>query len=112
MNARWIVHAGLNRDADDYMRYLEATDPARLQRSCRNARLMVGVRDRTEDPKPWFYAGLLSLATAAEAEQFAGRHWLTYAAVSREPKPCPYENSDAALEKLYRIREALARLPR
>ena len=110
MNARWIVQAGLDRDAENYMRHLESTDSSRLERSCQNARLLASLREPAEDPKPWFYAGLFSLATPEEVERFIGRHWMTRSAVSAVPLPCPDGNPQAAIARLQRIRDALSRL--
>jgi hypothetical protein len=110
VNARWIVQAGLDRDAEDYMQHLEASDPSRLERSCQNARWLASLRKPAEDPKPWFYAGLFSLATPEEVQRFVGRHWLTCSAVSAVPLPSPVGNPLAAIETLQRIREALSRL--
>jgi hypothetical protein len=42
---------------------------------------MCGMRNPLEDPKPWFYAGLFSLATADEARRFLGTHRVTKALV-------------------------------
>src|SRR5687768_2219458 len=50
LNSSWIVQAGLDRDAEDYMRHLETSDPPRLERSCQNARLLVDQRPHSEDP--------------------------------------------------------------
>jgi len=110
LNARWIVRSGLDRAAEEFLQHLEASDPARLQRSCRNARTMVDLREPSEDPKPWFYAGLFSLGTPEEAERFLRQHWLTHAAVSSLPMPPPAEDAHSVTEKLRRIREALAQL--
>lgn len=110
VNARWLVNGGLDRDAENYIQHLEAVDLPRLERSCRIARRLVDIRDRSEDPKPWFYAGLFSLATTAEAERFAGRHPLTLAAISPVPHPGEANRSPATLGIILRIREALARV--
>ena len=67
---------------------------------------------RSEDPKPWFYAGLFSLATPEEAERFAGTHWLTSSAIAEEQDPRLTAESPELIEKLGRIREALARVRR
>jgi hypothetical protein len=111
LNQRWLVRGELDRDADDYMRHLESIDPRRLDQSCKNAWRMTELREDTEDPKPWFYAGLFSLATEAETEQFLARHWLTRAAVSAEAKPRDEKVSAATAEKLRRLRDALGSLP-
>ena len=103
------MHGGLDRDAENYLRHLEETDPARFERSCRNARRLTDLRKRSEDPKPWFYAGLFSLATPEEAERFAGTHWLTSVAIAEEDPRLTAESAEL-VEKLGRIREALARV--
>lgn len=77
VNARWIVHHGLKDAAQRYMDHLEGLDPARLRRCCERAHRLMTERAATEDPKPWFYAGLFSLATRDEAERFLSDHWFT-----------------------------------
>ena len=42
---------------------------------------MCGLRHQLSDPKPWFYAGLFSMATAAEAARFLENHRTTRAAL-------------------------------
>ncbi len=81
VNDKWIVHHNLNNSADDWMRHLAALDDGRLVPSCEIARAMCAARDRMVDPKPWFYAGLFHLATAAEAHRFLANHALTRATV-------------------------------
>ena len=111
LNTRWLVHGGLDRDADAYIRHLEALDPARLARSCEHAWRMLNLRNEcAEDPKPWFYAGLFSLATNAEAERFLQRHCLTRAAVAPDAGPPREAMSAATMQKLSQLRNALARL--
>ena len=110
LNCSWIVHGGLDRHADEYLRHLAATDTERLARSCRRARLMLQAREPAEDPKAWFYSGVFSLATPEEVERFIGQHWMTRAAVSSTPVADPLGISKAAIEKLRRIRVALSRL--
>ncbi|RYD36484.1 MAG: hypothetical protein EOP87_05400, partial [Verrucomicrobiaceae bacterium] len=70
INQRWIVHRGLGKRAEDWMNHLQETDPPRLRISCEAARLMIRRWSEEGDPKPWFYAGLFSTATAEEAEKF------------------------------------------
>lgn len=70
VNGQWIVREGFRQTAADYLDLLEADDPDRLSRSCLRARQMLDLRERTEDPKPWFYAGLFSLTKPEEAERF------------------------------------------
>ena len=81
VNDRWIVHHNLNNSADDWMRHLAVLDDGRLTPSCEIARAMCAARDRMVDPKPWFYAGLFHLATAAESRKFLSNHGLTRATV-------------------------------
>jgi hypothetical protein len=81
VNAEWIVHRGLNRKAADYIEHLAKVDPARLERSGRAAYLLTRKRDPADDPKPWFYGGLFSLATADEAKEFLASHSFTAALV-------------------------------
>lgn len=67
VNARWIVREGFREAAAAYLEALERDDPERLGRSCARARRTLDLRDPSDDPKPWFYAGLFSLATPEEA---------------------------------------------
>src|SRR4051794_20202758 len=63
VNGRWIVHHGLDQRAKAYMDHLAGVDPRRLERSCQLAHQLAR-QAAPEDPKPWFYAGLFSLADA------------------------------------------------
>ncbi len=68
----------------------------------------------TEDPKPWFYAGLFSLAAPDEATRFLQGHWFTAACIpsgAAMPAAASKDLADETQDKLHRIREALARLP-
>jgi hypothetical protein len=76
LNGRWIVHGQLNGTTAAYMDYLAETDPERLARSCRLAHHLVRTLRPAEDPKPWFYGGIFSLATATEAARFLDQHAL------------------------------------
>jgi len=115
VNARWIVHHDLSKSGESYLEYLAKNDPQRLAESCRNAYRLVGERGSVEDPKPWFYGGLFSLATAAEAKEFLAGHSFTAAVI-----PCAPENPElkaslaaagqATRETIRRIRSAIARL--
>lgn len=114
VNGRWIVHQGLDERAQDYMDHLEETDPKRLERSCRLAHQLVR-QAGPEDPKPWFYAGLFSLATVEEATKFFASHWFTLSAIphlaERLCPPAPTASiGQAAHDKLGRIRQALVGL--
>jgi len=82
VNGRWLVRESLREDASAYLDHLAATDPARLREVCRRAHVLVGGHPG-EDPKPWFYAGLFSLATMAEAERYLRGHDFTIACIPR-----------------------------
>lgn len=112
-NATWIVHHDLGRSAKLYLDHLAKADPARLRASCRNAYAMVWKRDEMEDPKPWFYCGLFSLATKEELHEFLANHWLTRIVTSTtEGVQIPLAESvgEVTLEKIRRLREALGDL--
>ena len=81
INRSWIVHNNLNDQADAWITYLADLGDGRLNASCEIAREMCDLRDPLDDPKPWFYAGLFHLATAAEAKQFLDTHRVTKATV-------------------------------
>ncbi len=81
VNQSWIVRHGLAERADEWLAHLEQHDNRRLVTACETAQAMCRVRDRSEDPKPWFYVGLFSGATAAEAKQFLANHRLTPASL-------------------------------
>jgi hypothetical protein len=81
VNRSWIVRHGLAERAEEWLAHLERRNDVRLETACQTARAMCGVRDRSEDPKPWFYAGVFSPATADEAKQFLANHRLTPASV-------------------------------
>jgi hypothetical protein len=83
VNARWLVHHRLREDAANYLDHLAAVDPARLKRSCGIARSMVQRCGPGSDPKPWFYAGLFSLATVEEGRRFLAGHESTRMAVPK-----------------------------
>ncbi|MEI7956735.1 MAG: hypothetical protein WCJ66_16340 [Verrucomicrobiota bacterium] len=92
VNRTWLVRGGLDVTADAWLSHLEQTDPARLLASCEIARTLSRGPDHTHDPKPWFYAGLFSLASAAEARQYLTTHRFTAAAI-------PALAQDAALNQ-------------
>lgn len=81
VNRTWIVRGGLDGDAEAWLEHLAELGDGRLERSCEAAKAMCDIRDRSEDPKPWFYAGLFSLATAEEARRFLAGHRITQAAL-------------------------------
>ncbi len=82
VNGRWIVRESLRQDAADYLDHLAATDPERLRRACARARTLSRGHPG-EDPKPWFYAGLFSLATLPEARRYLRGHDFTLACIPR-----------------------------
>ena len=81
VNRTWLVRGRLNQDAEAWLDHLAALDDGRLEASCEAARRMCGLRDPGCDPKPWFYAGLFSLATPDEAKKFLADHRITRAVV-------------------------------
>jgi hypothetical protein len=114
VNGRWIVHHGLDQRARAYMNHLAKVDPERLERSCQFAHQLAR-QAAHEDPKPWFYAGLFSLATAEEAKQFLANHWFILSTIqSLTAEPCSAtpagDIGQAARDKISRIRQALSRL--
>jgi hypothetical protein len=110
-NARWIVHHNLSRNAEAYLGHLAQRDERRLLLSCRNAYLMVWLRDSMDDPKPWFYSGLFSLTTPIEADRFLANHWLTRTLADRGDQSSLENLKEITREKLQRIQEAMAKLP-
>jgi hypothetical protein len=82
VNGRWIVRESLRGDAEAWLDHLAASDPARLHEVCCRARRLTSANPG-EDPKPWFYAGLFSLATREEASQFLKGHDFTIACIPR-----------------------------
>ncbi len=112
LNCRWIVHHGLGQSAEAYLDHLAKTDPQRLERSCRTAQQLARLA-KQEDPKPWFYAGLFSLANVDEARQFLADRWFTISAIPALAAELgstipPEAMGAAAREKIQRIQEALA----
>ncbi len=81
VNRSWIVRSNLNQHAESWLDYLGRLNDGRLERVCKIARAMCSQRDRQIDPKPWFYAGLFSLATLEEAKLFVVTHRLTKAVI-------------------------------
>lgn len=77
VNARWLVHSDLRGSATAYLDHLEVTDPERLLDSCRIVRELMRRLGPAEDPKPRFYAGVFSLATPQEAQQYLHAHLFT-----------------------------------
>ena len=81
VNRSWLVRSNLNDHSEAWLDYLAGLNDGRLQRSCEMARSLCNLRGTYDDPKPWFYAGLFCLATAAEAKRFLDVHRVTKAAV-------------------------------
>jgi hypothetical protein len=115
LNSQWIVHNGLERRAEAYIAHLAATAPARLDIACRRAARLVFSCEPSEDPKPWFYAGLFSVPTIEEAEQYLADHWFTaqcVPAVADHSKrwKSPDEIGPQTEAKIARVRNAVAEL--
>jgi hypothetical protein len=96
------------------MDHLAKVDPERLERSCQLA-YQLAREAAPEDPKPCFYAGLFSLATVEEAEEFLANHWFTLSSIpSLTAQSCPASTAgaigQAASDKIARIRQTLSRL--
>ena len=81
VNRSWITRSNLSDHAEAWMQYLARMEGDRLEKSCEIARDMCAIRNREIDPKPWFYSGLFSLATRAEAKYFISSHRLTKAII-------------------------------
>jgi hypothetical protein len=117
VNRTWIVRGHLNDQAEHWLEHLASLDDGRLRQSCENARAMCGLRAPLDDPKPWFYAGLFSLATPAEARTFLASHRVTKSLV---PSMADDEEVRLWLDRvgpethhlLDRLRQALARVYR
>jgi len=112
VNSRWLVHDGLDESARAYLEHLEATDPARLVRSCRIARSMMERNSgcAIEDPKPRFYGGLFSLATPEEGRCYLGGRLFLEALWSGDNPPPGHGLSEATLRKLETLREEIAQV--
>ncbi len=115
VNRSWLVRDHLNEHAKAWLDHLYTLADGRLERSCEIARAMCGLRNRIDDPKPWFYAGLFSLATAPEARAFLVTHRVTKAAI-----PAMADDEDVRLwldqispetqELVARLRQAIAQV--
>src|SRR5690606_25369759 len=115
VNSRWIVRQGLRESSAAYLDHLAATDPEKMMRSCRRARHLTHQSGSGEDPKPWFYAGLFSLATDEEASRFLAEHPFTLAALPRYAGKmpgylCPDRVAQTTWEKVLRIRQGVTAL--
>ena len=115
VNSGWLVRGGLDATTDAWLDLLEQTDPTRLLASCEIARALCRGPDHTIDPKPWFYAGLFSLATYQEARRFLTAHRFTAAAIPALAQDETLNQwaatlSPASRELLARVREAVRHL--
>jgi hypothetical protein len=81
VNRAWLVRGNLNERTEAWLDHLASSGDGRLLESCATARAMCGCRQHEEDPKPWFYSGIFSLATAEEARRFLEHHRVTKATV-------------------------------
>jgi hypothetical protein len=112
INRSWIVRHQLNDHADAWLAYLAESDAGRLEASCLMAQKMCDRRMKTDDPKPWFYAGLFHLATVDEARRFLDLHRVTKAtvpAMAADESVCLWLDrvSPETRELLARLRQAL-----
>ena len=112
INGRWICHADLSETASRWMNHLAATAPDRLAASARQAFHLVKASGKACDPKPWFYAGLFSLATAEEQQEWLSRHPFTAAVVGRHGSAfledlAHHAVADDTARLVVRIQEAL-----
>jgi hypothetical protein len=96
INERWIVRGNLRESARDYLDHLASVDPARLERSCGIALALTRTRERLEDPKPLFYAGLFCLASRSEAEVYLTAHRLTLMVWRKLRDELPDDSGNAA----------------
>ena len=117
INRCWFVRGGLDASTDAWLAHLEETDPARLLASCEIARALSRGSDHTHDPKPWFYAGLFSLATPEEAAAYLATHRFTAAAIPALAQDEALNHwvaslSPASRELLTRLRAAVGALAR
>ena len=114
LNGRWIVNNKLNDSAAAWMEHVGEADPERLARSCQLAHVLVHTLDPAEDPKPWFYGALFSLATPWEAGKFLAGHPLLASVVPALQSgglPATLESvNDTTRRKILRLRDVLHRL--
>lgn len=105
------MRESLRGDASAYLDHLAGVDPGRLGESCRRARVLT-TNHPAEDPKPWFYSALFSLATEDEAKRFLKGHDFTIACIPRLARGglgalrVDEVRSDTA-DKIHRVRAAL-----
>lgn len=81
VNRSWIVRDCLADHAEAWLDHLAGLNDGRAARVCEAARRMCALRNEFDDPKPWFYAGLFSLATQDEAKRFVQNHRVTKATI-------------------------------
>lgn len=81
VNRSWIVRDGLADHAEAWLDHLAGLQDGRAEIVSKAALRMCDLRSPLDDPKPWFYAGLFSLATPEEARRFLGGHRVTKATV-------------------------------
>lgn len=115
VNDRWIVHHGLKEAARDYLEKLQREDPERLRNACERARRLVKLCGPGRDPKPWFYAGLFSVATLEEATHYLEGRWFTASCIpafadTLGKHMAPVGVGPEAQAKLKRIRAAVDEL--
>lgn len=113
VNRRWFVRGGLDDTTEAWLDHLERSDPERFLASCEIARDLSRGPDRIHDPKPWFYAGLFSLATTKEARTYLTAHRFTAAAIPALAQDDELNRWAATLnpasrDLLGRVREAVA----
>lgn len=112
INARWEVHCGLREAAAAWMDYLTENDAPRLLQCTSMAAELSRGPGYGGDPKPWFYGGLFSGATADEARRFVSPHPLTHAvipatAASPEAEAWFAEQSEKVRELVTRVRNEI-----
>jgi hypothetical protein len=115
VNSTWIVHGKLNEHAASWLNHLATLDDDRLIPSCEIARAMCEIRNHLGDPKPWFYAGLFSLATDDEARRFLASHPITKASIpalkdDMETARWMDQIGPETQDLISRLRQALARI--
>lgn len=114
VNGRWLVRSTFRADAAAYLDHLASVDPDRLLASCGRARRLARSQSG-EDPKPWFYAALFSLATLEEARRYLRGHDFTIACIPKFADTDlgsfhPGNVGVSAWEKIERIRAAITAL--
>ncbi len=112
VNRAWIVHGGLADHAEQWLNHLAELNDGREESVCLAAMKMCDRRNPMDDPKPWFYAGLFSLAAPDEAKQYLSTHRVTKATVpsmmdDEEVRLWEDRASEETHELLRRLREAV-----